>query len=216
MTLLKISSILNIGLAALAMALLLTPGAHAAAITATAIGDVNPPLATHPGFVINGDFLIFGSAEAPLAGDGIDDYTVWHFHFQTDPGYSSFDFSVPLTSAWMTVTLTPKNQFVLNDQFWIEEMYDRPVHTAEMESLPLDAATTLQFQLLDFYSPTELTGLLMTYSGELPMRYLDDAVISYASLTFANDAAAIPEPSTWALLSGGVLFLAVGRRIAAR
>jgi hypothetical protein len=199
---------------ALGMALFLIPSAEAAAITATSLGSVSPQLVAYPGFVVNGDFLIFGSAEAPVAGDGIDDYTVWHFQFHTDPGYSTFDFSVPLSSAWMTVTLTAKDPAVSNDQFWIEEMHDHPIQTAELESLPPGVTATLQFQLLDFYTSGEVIGSLLANNGELPMRYHDDALISYASLTLTNGAAAVPEPSSWALASLGVVLL-VTRRIAA-
>ena len=78
-------------------------------IEASASGSRDPSTAVGES-VVNGDFLIVRNrVPGSTTGDGINEETSWTFDFNDDENYRRFESSTgPLTSARLTLTLTPK------------------------------------------------------------------------------------------------------------
>src|SRR5215208_1491347 len=159
------------------------------AISATASGSISPQTASFPATVTNGDFLISPNPNCtpqtcPLTGDGFDDITTWTFDFTKDPGFASFSTSKPLASTLLTLTLTPKHSLVATDTVRIEPLVD--IVAPVIQSLPVDQTSTIQLELLDFYSSADILGVLSANGGLIPMSYQDDAIIASARLDLSN------------------------------
>ena len=159
------------------------------AISATASGSISPQTANFPATVTNGDFLISPNPNCnpqtcPLTGDGLDDITTWTFDFTKDPGFPSFSTSKPLVSTLLTLTLTPKHSLIATDTVRIEQLVD--IVTPVIQSLPVDQTSTIQLELLDFYSSSDILGVLSANAGLMPMSYQDDAIIASARLDLSN------------------------------
>ena len=176
-------------------------------IAATAAGGTTPP-PTVGESVINGDFTInynrFKDLSDPAnpidrnsftTADGIDEETHWTFYFNEDPNFSRFSPSEPLTSALLTLTLTPKDPTdgITTDAFWIETLEvitgaDAP----EIQDLLTDVTATIQIELLDrlptYSSAAILQILFSSMVGRISMRYEDDAIISAATLELTQDS----------------------------
>ena len=151
-------------------------------ITATANGSLIPPTATFPSSVTNGDFVITGNAIATLIGDGANETTSWKFNFTGDPSFPFFSPSLPLTSAWLTLTLTPKNPLITTDIVRIEGLPD--IITPVIQGLPLGVTSTIHLQLLGLpgYTSSAILGAFSANAGQVPMVYSDDAIVFSAQL----------------------------------
>ena len=92
-------------------------------IVATASGSLTPATAVGES-VVNGDFLMVRNRIDPnlTTGDGSDEETSWTFYFIDDPNFANFSDSRPLTSALLTLTLTPKNEGITTDGVLIETL----------------------------------------------------------------------------------------------
>ena len=186
-------------------------------ITAIASGSLTPPTAPDVD-VTNGAFLIKrnGSPGVPLGtitGDGEDEETEWTFNFSSDPNFPLFSPSWPLTSALLTLTLTPKTGQITTDGIQIQGLktfggFTPPgsiPNAPEIQSLPFDPTNTtiwhtIQLQLLnrlpntlnpaDIYSSAKILGIFSAGGGQIPMRYNDDAIISSAKLELIQESPA--------------------------
>ncbi len=155
--------------------------------------------------IINGDFLITPDRyyidcgalqKASPTGDGIDEETCWTFYFDEPGGdYSLLSNEQPLSSALLTLTLTPATNAIggLNtDVFWIEPLpiifladalakvfpslsFDRvpeidtnPNHPTNLNIdsvLPLNQAKKISFDLLDHYTSEDILRILFNNAG---------------------------------------------------
>jgi hypothetical protein len=170
-------------------------------ISATASGSLTPPTLVGEN-VVNGDFLILRNRLAPdrKTGDGSDEETSWTFYFNEHPDFALFSPSQPLTSALLTLTLTPKDEQpggirgVTTDGFWIDSLGYGGAPD-EFQSLPLDEPATITVELLDrvpSYTSTAILGILFSidglFGGRISMHYQDDAIISFAQLELTQES----------------------------
>lgn len=162
---------------------------YATSIIATATGSTTPSTASYPDTVTNGDFLIAADYDYhPMAGDGVDDWTTWTFDFTTDPNCPSLPTWKTLTSAVLTLTLSPKNGLITNDFVRIESLSD--INSPDIQSINVDETKTVEVNMLDFYTSDKILGIFVGNSGKIPMFFGDDAIVSYARL----DLTIVPEP----------------------
>lgn len=176
-------------------------------ISATASGSLTPPKAVGES-VVNGDFLILRNRLAPdeITGDGSDEETSWTFYFNEHPDFALFSPSQPLTSALLTLTLTPKDKEpgglrgVTTDGFWIDTLGYGGAPD-EFQSLPLDETATITVELLDrvpSYTSTAILGILFSmdgfFGGRISMHYQDDAIVSFALLELTQESVPLPLP----------------------
>jgi hypothetical protein len=155
-------------------------------ISATAIGWGKPKIDS--GEVVNGDFLISDN-NSNIAGDGAEEDTYWVFDFTTDPGYVSFPLDQPLTSALLTLTLTPKHAGVTTDVVFIEGLEHIKTPLIRRLNSSFENPRIVEVELLEYYSSDEILGELN--NGILKLRYRDDAVISFARLDLVTWAPVI-------------------------
>ena len=139
---------------------------HAVLIAATATGSLTPPTAVGES-VVNGDFLIVRNRiDANLTtGDGSDEETSWTFYFGEDPNYQLFKSrSGPLTSALLTLTLTPKNTGIETDVVFIETLSLTAGPDLVIQKLPVDITKTITFELLNeiSYTSAAILGILFS------------------------------------------------------
>jgi hypothetical protein len=185
------------------LAAILSPSrAFPISISATAQGSLTPPTALFPNTVTNGDFLISASND-PLVGDGQEERTTWTFDFTEDPNFSALATAATLTSAKLTLTLTTCCN-IETDELRIQTL--PLIETEIIQGLPRNTTQTIELELLDFYSTTDILGVLSQgIGGTIPMSYFDDSLISFARLELSDDRLqSVPEPS---LMLG---FLALG------
>lgn len=200
-------------LAAFVAPLLVLPlgSSFAALISAEAIGTYPSPVLPFPNTLTNGDFTISPIPTCPMAlscttGDGINEITEWAFDFSGAANLSEVRDRNPI-SAILTLTLTPRDHAVSTDSVRIVGL--PPIETPIIQSLPVGtfATTTVTIELLDFYKPSDVLQVL-TAADSIPMRYIDDAVISYARL----DIEAIPSPTAFPVIGGALILLLVTAR----
>lgn len=173
---------------------LLSEGVFAATISATAVGSPTPGVTTEKELQ-NGDFLILPGDTTSL-GHGDNEITLWNFDFNDDPNLSSFSTaasSSSLTSAELTLTMTPTNEYLDTDKIEIPNSNTIPVPS--IPGIPEIGETgTVEVDLLDFGFTSEeiLEAFSSGEANVIPFKYQDDAMISSAEL----ELAAAPEPTT--------------------
>ncbi|NIV14178.1 MAG: hypothetical protein GWN62_23765 [Aliifodinibius sp.] len=189
-------------------------------IIATASGSLTPKTALFPETVTNGDFLIAGKGpdRPPLIGDGNNEITTWTFDFTRDPAFSFFSTELPLVSALLTLTLTPKNRLITTDRVRIEPLDG--IITPAIQSLPIDETNTIHLELLSFpafgYTSDTILDVLASDAGKIPMHYSDDAILSSAqlkltqrALTFQYSVKFVCGKSDGEIMAPGVYFTAI-------
>lgn len=165
-------------------------------ITATASGSLTPPVAPPADTVTNGDFLIGPNPAGGITGDGEDEETKWTFKFAGDPNFPFFSPSRPLTSALLTLTLTPRDSLVTTDGVLIEGLGTiggATPNAPEIQGLPVNVTSTIQMQLLNrlpAYSSAAIMGIFNAGGGQIPMRYADDSIVSSAKLELIQESPA--------------------------
>jgi hypothetical protein len=158
--------------------------------SAEAIGSPTPDRlrdASLEDTITNGDFVIRRSAEGEntTLGDGIDEQTTWTFDFSEDPDFAIFPTADSLVSARLTLTLTPTSTpmspLITFDTVKIEGLSG--ISPAQFQNLPIDTASTIQLELLDFYTSERILEILNQDSqGQIPMFYSGGATVSLARL----------------------------------
>jgi hypothetical protein len=160
-------------------------------ISAEAMGSPTPGRlrdASLEDTITNGDFVIRRSAEGGNAtlGDGVDEQTTWTFDFSEDPDFAAFPTADSLTSARLTLTLTPKSPHATLDIIKIEGLSG--INPAQFQDIPIDTASTIQLELLDFYTSERILEILnQGGQGQIPMYYSDDAIVSLARLDLTSE-----------------------------
>lgn len=154
-------------------------------------GSTEPELlegATADDSITNGDFTIFlsGGADTTL-GNGKDEITGWDFDFTADPQFSNFPTSVPLQSARLSLTVTPKSVSIASDVVRISGLAD--IIPPAYAGLTENETATVEVELLDFYTSEEVLEVLNDRGGQIPMASQDDAIVSAAELTLVSAGA---------------------------
>jgi hypothetical protein len=202
-------------------------------ITATASGSLTPRQQPAPSDVTNIDFQI--SAQTGITGDGETEFTGWTFNFAGDPNFPFFSPSRPLTSALLTLTLTPKSPhgLIVTDAVGIQVpgvlqligggSYGSSQNLSELKGLALDKIYTIHLQLLNHpkynvypYTSAAILGVLFSTGGQIPMGYNNDAIISSAKLELIQESPAfqyaakfVCGKSPGVVVAPGVYFTAV-------
>jgi hypothetical protein len=158
-------------------------------ITAEATGDNEPEQIVNAGLdaeIINGDFVITRTSAGAntTLGDGIDEETAWEFDFSQDPNFNNFP-SAPLAFARLELTLIPKSSLVAFDIVRIEGLPEI-TNPPAFQGLPVDTPTTVEIELLDFYSSDDILQVL-SEGGQIPMVYADDSIVPFARLTLTPE-----------------------------
>jgi len=160
-------------------------------VTATASGSLTPPTGNYPDAVKNGDFTITGNPGAIAIGEGEDEETRWVFDFNADPAYQFFTPAQGLTSAVLTLTLTPRDSLVTTDLVRVDAPGFGNI-TGPIVALPVNVTSTIQIDLLaqPTYTPAAILAALSSGSGKVPMVYGDDSIISSARLELSQQTPA--------------------------
>ena len=153
--------------------------------SAEAIGNPTPDRlqdASLEDTITNGDFVIRrAEGENTTLGDGIDEQTTWTFDFSEDPDFAVFPTADSLASARLTLTLTPTSPLITFGTVKIEGLSG--VSPAQFQNLPINTTSTIQLELLDFYTSERILEILNQESqGQIPMFYSGGATVSLARL----------------------------------
>jgi hypothetical protein len=153
--------------------------------SAEAIGSPTPDQlqdASLEDTITNGDFVIRrAEGENTTVGDGIDEQTTWTFDFSEDPDFAVFPTADSLTSARLTLTLTPTSRLITFGTVKIEGLTG--IQPVQLQNLPSNTPSTIQLELLDFYTSERILEILNQESqGQIPMFYSGGATVSLARL----------------------------------
>jgi PEP-CTERM motif len=186
----------------------------AATLTSTAIGNTDIPSISDPNrqFLNNGDFLIQRmNPGIGNLGDGRNEKTWWDFDF-SDTLTSITD---TLSSAFLSLTLTPEFGSN-NDGVRVRgNLYGFDFISEPFANLTSGQTQTVEINLFDYYSPTQLISYFNDRGGRFKMEYRDDALVSRAELTLGigTVSQSVPEPaSILGLMAVGGAFGALKRR----
>ena len=158
--------------------------------SAEAIGSPTPDQlqdASLEDTITNGDFVIRrAEGENTTLGDGIDEQTTWTFDFSQDPDFAVFPTADSLASARLTLTLTPTSPLITFGTVKIEGLSG--IKPAQFQNLPINTPSTIQLELLDFYTSERILEILNQESqGQIPMFYSGGATVSLARLDLTSE-----------------------------
>ena len=135
--------------------------------------------------VLNGDFRIPpGSGVSPARGAGINEVTAWDLDFTRDSQFDRFPTTTPLGSARLDLTLTPKSLVFRNDIVRISGL--SMINPAIYSELPQDTPSSVQLELLEFYSSEDILRALTANHGIITMSAGSNAIVSSAELVLAS------------------------------
>lgn len=186
-------------------------------ITTVVSGSLVPPTGTYPNAVKNGDFTITGNPGAVAIGEGVDEETRWTFDFNADPAYSFFDTAQGLTSAILTLTLTPRDSLITTDLVRIDLAGFGNI-TGPIQVLPVNVTNTIHIDLLaqPTYTASAILNALAAGAGKIPMVYGDDSIVSGAKLELTQQSLAyqyvvkfVCGKSEGKILAAGTYFTAI-------
>jgi hypothetical protein len=196
-----------VAIVSIAAGSLISNTALAATLTSTAIGSSNITSVGNPAqqLLKNGDFLIQRmNPGIGNLGDGKNEKTWWEFDFSS----TLTSITDTLNSAFLSLTLTPEFGSN-NDGVRIRgNQYGLDFISEPFANLQPGQTQTVEINLFDYYSPTQLLSYFNDKSGRFKMEYRDDALISGAQLSLGiGSSQSIPEPtSVLSLLAvGGTL-----------
>jgi len=153
------------------------PPAAVLTLVATAKGDPAPAqVIGEP--LTNGDFVITNCCPSRPTGDGKDEFTLWTFDFTENPTLPFFQESTELSSAILSLTLTPGSSLIDSDSVRIQSLPE--IRPPILKTLLLGVTTNIQVDLLTYYSSSDILNVLR--DGRIPMFYQEDALLSYAQL----------------------------------
>ncbi|MEM7714468.1 MAG: PEP-CTERM sorting domain-containing protein [Cyanobacteria bacterium P01_A01_bin.68] len=194
----KTVSIVTAGL--IAIGSFIPQKAYAASITAVASGSPNPGIVTSTNLQ-NGDFTITannGNPATTTLGDGVDETVRWNFDFSSDPNLNSFLSSGSLTSAVLSLTLSPRSGLITTDSTGIPGVGG--IAIPNIPGIPsIGQIGTVEFDLLDFgfNGGSILNALVSGTQNSIAWVYQDDAIISNAQLRLVSeDSVEVPEPTS--------------------
>jgi hypothetical protein len=158
--------------------------------SAEAIGSPTPDRlqdASLEDTITNGDFVIRrAEGENTTLGDGIDEQTTWTFDFSEDPDFAVFPTADSLSSARLTLTLTSTSPLITFGTVKIEGLSG--IKPAQFQNLPINTPSTIQLELLDFYTSERILEILNQDSqGQIPMFYSGGATVSLARLDLTSE-----------------------------
>jgi hypothetical protein len=144
----------------------------------------------------NGDFVIERTGNESTLGNGRDEDTIWSLDFTKFPNWQSFNAGVDsrgLRSTRLTLGLIPKGRLISTDTLKVGDLPAIGAEKADggvspfgfppIHELPLNTPGIVEIELLSFYTPEEILGVLRGTSEEqVPMRFSDDAIVVYAHL----------------------------------
>ncbi|MGB7275921.1 MAG: PEP-CTERM sorting domain-containing protein [Geitlerinemataceae cyanobacterium] len=169
----------------------------AATLTSTAIGNPHISSISDPNqqFLNNGDFLIQrNNPGRGDLGDGKNEKTWWDFDFSS----TLTSITNTLSSAFLSLTLTPEfgsnndGVRIRGNNFGFDFIQD------PFANLQIGQAQTVEINLFDYYSPTDLISYFNDKGGRFKMEYRDDALVSRAELTLGvgEISQSVPEPAS--------------------
>lgn len=176
---------------------LIPHAASAAILRSTAVGSNNIAPISDPDreFLKNGDFLLQRIAsDTGDLGDGRNDKTWWDFDFSQ----TLTSITDTLSSAFLSLTLTPELGSH-NDGVRIRgNDYGFDFITEPFANLTSGQEQTVEINLFDYYSPTQIISYFNDKGGRFKMEYFDDALVSRAELTLgvSDVAQSVPEPAS--------------------
>lgn len=186
-----------VALISIAAGSLIPNTALAATFTSTAIGSTNINAVNDPAiqFLHNGNFLIqrMNPGQGAL-GDGQNEKTWWEFDFSSQ--FSSI--TDTLSSAFLSVTLNPAFGSN-NDGVRIRgNQYGFNFISKPFANLTSGQAQTVDINLFDYYSPSQILSYFNDKGGRFKMEYQDDALVSRAQLTLGvgTPSQSVPEPAS--------------------
>jgi hypothetical protein len=173
-------------------------------IAAAAGGSTEPPLeedAARGDTMKNNDFVIERTGGDDTLGNGIDEDTSWTLDFRPDPDFRRFQEALKkegLRSAQLTIALIPQNRLISTDTLRVGDLPPigatkndggaNPFEFPPFQKLPVGIVSIFEIELLSFYTPDEVLGVLRKAPrGNVPMRFGDDAVVVFAHLRLAVD-----------------------------
>ena len=128
------------------------------------------------------------------------------FDFTNHLNYSMFNLFDVLHSANLTLTITP-GWGIVSDFIIVGDLPRYRLFEGQYGGpFPVPTSTTtLNIDLLSFYTPSEILAELIKGGGTIPMVYADDAIVSFAELELSGSP--VPIPSTILFLGSGLLGL---------
>jgi hypothetical protein len=82
------------------------------------------------------------------------------------------------------LTLTPKRSDRFSDEVLIEGLSS--IGTPLIRTLPIGITSTIQLELLDFYTASDIMKAFTAANGRIAMSYADDAIVSFAQLALED------------------------------
>ncbi len=219
-------------LAALVFGTLAEGGGKAQAVqTVTITAEANGSLPPLPPPLdcpyVNGGFTInIQVGGVPGCGDGANEFTDWTLVFTGDPGFPAFKAcGGPLVSALLTLELTPLGPLLGTDTVTIlglgqavdnpliQTLYNAnppdlfPALPGDTRRITADLLTTTGLTPPGpvLIAPNDFRDFFTVNAGEIPMRYQDDSIVSFAQLELTIECPPGPDVvgGVAGLLDGG-------------
>jgi len=134
-----------------------------------------------PYFPLNVAFQQNAYAPPTISAEAVGSPTPWTFDFSEDPDFAVFSNADSLASARLTLSLTPTSPLTTFGTVKIEGLSG--ISPAQFQNLPINTTSTIQLELLDFYTSERILEILNQKSqGQIPMFYSGGATVSLARL----------------------------------
>ncbi len=165
-------------------------GQDAEFIFAEASGDLNvSPI--EGSSLQNGDFTIIGVVDDRPVGDGEDEDTFWTFgewkwSDDSTPFTGSFSEVVGVQNVILTLQIRTSDGTVETDDVGFEAEGFSNIDLGDVQPIPKESIVDFTMDFLVFpdrgYTEEHVVEFLRGVSGQIPMRFHDDALVFYAKL----------------------------------